>query len=314
MCFAPGTGDSSSSACPRPLTTTAIATTTSANPQLSLDLVSDVRELLTFPFMVHALEAGTIVAVLAASVGWYMVLRRQSFAGHTLSVMAFPGATGAALAGLPTSLGYYLACGAAALAMGRQGRPATRGFGAETAVIGTVQTVGLALGYLFLSLNNAILSGTESLLFGTFLGVTEGQVLELLAVAVATLAVLGFAARPLLFATVDRDAAHASGVPVGILDAAFLLVLGLAVAATSQITGALLVFAVLVAPAAAAQLVTPRPLAGLALSVAFALLVVWLGLGIAYFSIYPVGFYATTFAFGLYVLVRITRWALMRRS
>ncbi len=286
----------------------------SANPQLSLDLLFDVRELLSFPFMVHALEAGTIVAVLAASVGWYMVLRRQSFAGHTLSVMAFPGAAGAALTGLPTSLGYYLACGAAALAMGRQGRPATRGFGAETAVIGTVQTVGLALGYLFLSLNNAILSGTESLLFGTFLGVTEGQVLELLAVAVATLAVLGFGARPLLFATVDRDVAHASGVPVGILDAAFLLMLGLAVAATSQITGALLVFAVLVAPPAAAQLVTPRPLAGLALSVAFALLVVWLGLGIAYFSIYPVGFYTTTFAFGLYVLVRTTRWALTRRS
>jgi zinc/manganese transport system permease protein len=285
---------------------------TSANPRLSLDLVSDVRELLSFPFMVHALEAGTIVAVLAASVGWYMVLRRQSFAGHTLSVMAFPGAAGAALTGLPPSLGYYLACGAAALAMGRQGRPATRG--AETAVVGTVQTVGLAVGYLFLSLNNAILSGTESLLFGTFLGVTEGQVLELLAVAVATLAVLGFVGRPLLFATVDRDVAHASGVPVGILDAAFLLMLGLAVAATSQITGALLVFAVLVAPPAAAQLVTPRPLAGLALSVAFALLVVWLGLGIAYFSIYPVGFYTTTFACGLYVLVRITRWALRRRS
>jgi zinc/manganese transport system permease protein len=264
--------------------------------------------------MIHALEAGTIVAVLAAAVGWYMVLRRQSFAGHTLSVMAFPGATGAALAGLPTSLGYYVACGAAALAMGRTSRPSTRGFGTETAVIGTVQTVGLALGYLFLSLNNAILSGTESLLFGTFLGVTAGQVLELLGVAAATLAVLAFAARPLQFATVDRDVAHASGVPVGLLDVAFLVLLGLAVAATSQITGALLVFAVLVAPPAAAQLVTSRPLAGLLLSIAFALVVVWLGLGVAYFSIYPVGFYTTTFAFGLYALVRAARWALARRT
>jgi zinc/manganese transport system permease protein len=243
-----------------------------------------------------------------------MVLRRQSFAGHTLSVMAFPGATGAALAGLPTSLGYYLACGAAALAMGRTSRAATRGFGAETAVIGTVQAVGLALGYLFLSLDNAVLSGTETLLFGTFLGVSNGQVLELLAVAVATLALLAFAARPLLFATLDRDVAHASGVPVRILDAAFLLMLGLAVAATSQITGALLVFAVLVAPPAAAQLVTSRPLAGLVLSVAFALLVVWLGLAVAYFSIYPVGFYTTTFAFGLYLVVRVARWAPARRG
>ena len=98
--------------------------------------------------------------------------------------------------------------------------------------------------------------------------------------------------------------ARASGVPVAILDVGVPAVLGLAVAATSQITGALLVFAVLVAPPATAQLITMRPLAGLALSVAFALLVVWLGLGVAYFSIYPVGFYMTTFAFGLYVAVR----------
>ena len=98
--------------------------------------------------MVNALEAGTIVAVLAAVVGWYMVLRRQSFAGHTLSVMAFPGAAGAALAGLPTALGYYLACGAAALVMrGARGSSGVgspgRGYGAETATIATVQTVGL---------------------------------------------------------------------------------------------------------------------------------------------------------------------------
>jgi zinc/manganese transport system permease protein len=122
--------------------------------------------------------------------------------------------------------------------------------------------------------------------------------------------VLAIAARPLLFSTIDRDLAHASGIPVGVLDAAFLLLLAIAVAATSQITGVLLVFAVLVAPPATAQLVTTRPLASLMLSVAFALVVVWLGLGVAYFSIYPVGFYTTTFAFGLYLAVRTTRWAL----
>ncbi len=124
--------------------------------------------------MVHALEAGTIVAVLAAAVGWYMVLRRQSFAGHTLSVMAFPGAAGAALAGLPTALGYYLACGAAALAMAPTRRPGGPGYAAETAAIGTVQTVGLAAGFLFLSLNHGVLGGLETLLFGTFLGITAG--------------------------------------------------------------------------------------------------------------------------------------------
>ncbi len=275
------------------------------NPSLSLNPIDDVNQLLTFPFMVHALEAGTIVAVLAAVVGWYMVLRRQSFAGHTLSVMAFPGASGAALAGIPSALGYYLACGVAALAMSR-----TRGgrqSGTETALIGTVQTVGLAAGYLFLSLNHAVLGDAENLLFGTFLGVTAGQVLGLLAVAAAALVALALIARPLLFATVDPDVAQARGTPVGLLDAGFLLILAGAVAATSQVTGALLVFALLVTPAAAAQRITLRPLAGLLLSVLFALLIAWLGLGIAYFSIYPVGFYMTTFAFALYVIVRLWR-------
>jgi zinc/manganese transport system permease protein len=277
----------------------------SVNPSLKFDLIADLRELFAFPFMVHALEAGTIVALFAATVGWYMVLRRQSFAGHTLSLMAFPGATGAALIGLPVSLGYYLACGAAAIAMGQTTRTSTRGFGSETAVIGTVQTVGLAAGYLFLSLNSAILSGTETPLFGTFLGVTEGQVVTLLVIAVVALAVLAAGARPLLFSTVDRELARASGIPVATLDVLFLLLLALAVAATSQITGVLLVFAVLVAPPAAAQQLTSRPLAGLLLGILFALLVVWLGLAAAYFSPWPVGFYTTTFAFAVYVIARL---------
>ena len=273
-----------------------------ANPSLSLNLPADLRELVQFPFMVHALEAGAIVAVLASLVGWYVVLRRQSFAGHTLSVMAFPGAAGAALAGLSTALGFYVACIAAALAMGTARPAGARRAGEETAAIGTVQAVGLAAGFLFLSLNHQILDGLETLLFGTFLGVSAGQVVTLLAVAGAALAALALIARPLLFSTLDPEVARARGVPVRLLDVAFLLILALAVAATSQITGALLSFALLVAPPATAHLLTSRPLAGLLLSAAIAILVAWLGLAAAYFSVYPVGFYVTTFALAAYVL------------
>jgi zinc/manganese transport system permease protein len=279
-------------------------------PSLSPNPIDDLRQLFTYPFMVNALEAGTIVAVLAGVVGWYVVLRRQTFASHTLSVMAFPGAAGAALVGLPTALGYYVASTAAALAIGRSGsggqpRRAQSGKAGESAVIGTVQSVGLAAGFLFLSLNQAVLGGPETLLFGTFLGITRGQVLGLLLVALGTLATLTALARPLLFASVDREVAHASGVPVALLDALFLLVLGLAIAATSQLTGALLVFALLVAPAAAAQRLTVKPLAGLVLAVGFGLITVWLALAIAYFSIYPVGFYVTTIGFAIYVIARL---------
>jgi zinc/manganese transport system permease protein len=279
----------------------------SSTPPLSLDPVADLRQLFTFPFMVNALAAGTIVAVLAAVVGWYVVLRRAAFASHTLSVMAFPGAAGAALAGLPTALGYYVACTVAALAIGRGGRGDRRSHGSESATIGTVQTVGLAAGFLFLSLNQSVLGEPDSLLFGTFLGITHGQVLSLAIVALISLGAIAALARPLLFASVDREVASAAGVPVRRLDVLFLLILGLAIAAISQLTGALLVFALLVAPPAAARQVTMRPLAGLALSIAFALAVVWLALAIAYFSIYPVGFYVTTLAFALYVVTRAAR-------
>jgi zinc/manganese transport system permease protein len=183
----------------------------------------------------------------------------------------------------------------------------------ETATIGAVQATGLAAGFLFLSLNHQVLTGPETLLFGSFLGVSQGQVVALLVVGAATVLALAWCARPLLLSTLDRDIAQASGLPVTWLDTGFLLILALAVGATSQITGALLVFALLVAPAAAAQQLTMRPMLGLALSVGLALLIAWLGLGIAYFSIYPSGFFITTFAFGLYVLVRLVRWAATRR-
>jgi zinc/manganese transport system permease protein len=272
---------------------------------LSWNPVSDLEALTEFPFMVQALEAGTIVAVMAGAIGWFMVLRRQTFAGHTLSVIAFPGAAGATLAGLPLALGYFGACSLGALALSRVGRSERGGLSSESAAIGTVQAFGLGLGFLFVSLYGGQLTSLESLLFGTFLGITAAQVQTLLWIAVAALATLVAIGRPLLFASVDAAVARAAGVPTGALGLAFLLLLGLAVAATAEITGALLVFALLVTPAATAQQITSRPGAGLALSVALALAVTLLGLGIAYFSPYPVGFWVTSLSFGCYVAVRL---------
>ncbi|HWX88130.1 MAG TPA: metal ABC transporter permease [Solirubrobacteraceae bacterium] len=285
-----------------------------ANPTLSWNLAHDVHELLAYQFMVNALQAGTIVAVMAGVVGWYMVLRRQSFAGHTIAVMSFPGAAGAALAGLPGAFGYYLACGIAALAIGREGGEGHSGRSRESAAIGAVQVAGLALGFLFLSLYSGVLEQLETLLFGTFLGIDRNQVLTLLLVALVVLAALALAGRPLLLASLDPEVARARGVPVRALDVGFLLILGLVVAATSQITGALLVFALLVAPPAAAQALTPRPGPSLVLSVVFALLVMWLGLGISYFSIYPLGFFVTSFGFGVFLLAKLVALARARST
>jgi zinc/manganese transport system permease protein len=282
---------------------------------ISLNPVTDFEAMTEFPFMVNALWAGTIVAALAGAVGWFMVLRRQTFAGHTLSMIAFPGAAAAALAGLPLAVGYFGACGLGAVALAAVSRPgAESGQAGESAAIGTLQAFALGLGFLFVNLYSGQLASLESLLFGTFLGITTGQVQTLLWVTVAALLVLAAIGRPLLFASVDGAVARAAGVPTRLLGAAFLLLLGLTVAATAQITGALLVFALLVTPAATAQQLTARPGLGIALSVLIALLVTWVGLTIAYFSPYPVGFWVTSLSFGLYVAVRlgaeaVRRWA-----
>ncbi|HEV2974968.1 MAG TPA: iron chelate uptake ABC transporter family permease subunit [Solirubrobacteraceae bacterium] len=277
----------------------------------TLDPLSDLRRLTTYPFMVNALEAGTIVAVMAGVVGWFMVLRRQTFAGHTLSLMAFPGATAALLLGLSAAAGYFVFCTLAALAIGASASSQTRsGRSQESAVTGTVQAVGVACGFLFLTLYQGVLANFESLLFGSFLGITSGQVLALLIVAALALCFFAGVGRPLLFASLDEDVARAHGVPTRALALGFLIVLGLAVAATAQITGVLLVFALLVAPAATARLITARIWASLLLTVALGVAITWLGLALAYFFEYPVGFYVTTVAFALYVLVRATRAAI----
>jgi zinc/manganese transport system permease protein len=118
----------------------------------------------------------------------------------------------------------------------------------------------------------------------------------------------------LFFATVDPDVAAARGVPVRLLGALFLVLLGCAAAEVSQITGALLVFALLVMPAATAQQLTARPMASFWLTILIGLLTAWLGLAAAYYSVYPVGFFITSLGFAVYVLAAAARHGLRLAS
>ena len=270
---------------------------------LSWNLGADVHQMLALHFMVNAYRAGTIVAVIAGAIGWFMVLRRQSFAGHTLAVVSFPGAAGAIWLGISATAGYFAGSIVAALVIAMVPRsPSGRARSEESAVIGTVQAFALACGVLFVSLYGGFLDSLTGLLFGTFLGISDGQVVTLALVAGAVLVALAVIARPLFFATVDADVAGARGVPVRGLSVAFLLLLGCAAAEVSQITGALLVFALLVMPAAAAQQITTRPALSLVLAVVLAVAVTWVSLLVAFYSVYPVGFYVSTIGFGVYVL------------
>ena len=162
-------------------------------PQPSWDIVADIQQMLSYPFMVNAVRAGAIIAVVGGVVGWMMVLRRESFAGHTLAVIGFPGAAAAAWLGLATGYGYFTACIASAAAIAvltpRAGSGTMGGFTEESAVIGTVQAVALAMGLLFVSLYHGFLSGLTNLLFGTIAGVSDRQVIVLAGAGLACLVV-----------------------------------------------------------------------------------------------------------------------------
>ena len=286
--------------------------------RLTWNLSNDLQQLFGFHFMVNAFRAGTVVAVVAGAVGWFMVMRRASFAGHTLAVVSFPGAAGAVWLGISVTAGYFAASVTAALVLAMVPPSRAGGTSRESAVIGTVQAFALACGVLFVSLYGGILDSVTGLLFGTFLGISDQQIVTLLVVGVVVLAVLAAIGRPLFFATVDPDVASARGVPVRSLATVFLVLLGCTAAEVSQITGALLVFALLVMPAGAAQQITARPVWSLALTVVLALVVTWAALAAAYFSTYPVGFYVTTFGFAAYALAAAGRalggWAGSRAS
>jgi zinc/manganese transport system permease protein len=267
----------------------------------SWNVVHDVQVMWSLPFMLNAFRAGTVVAVLAGAVGYFVILRKQTFAAHTLSVVGFPGASGAIWIGVSATYGYFAFCCAAAAVIALaplRGRTLAN----QSALIGTVQAFALACGFLFVALYRGYLGGTTGLLFGSFLGVSSRQVLVLVVVAAVVLAVLCAVARPLLFASLDADVAQANHVPVRLLDVGFLLLLAAAVAETAQITGVLLVFTLLVLPPATAQRLTPRPARGVVLSVALAVATTWVALGIAFYSPYPIGFWLSSVAFALYLL------------
>ncbi|MDQ1508667.1 MAG: zinc/manganese transport system permease protein [Actinomycetota bacterium] len=273
---------------------------------LTWNLARDFNQLFQFHFMVNAFRAGTAVAITAAAVGWFMVLRRQTFAGHTLGIVAFPGASAAIWLGVSATLGFFAFCIAAALVIAAL--PRTTGGASsseEAALIGTVQAFALASGFLFVSLYGGFLNGLTSVLFGSFLGITDAQVVTLAAVAVVAVIILAVTRRPLLFSSVDPDVASARGVRSRLLSTMFLVVLGAAVAEASQITGALLVFALLVVPAASAQVLTARPGVSFLLATVFGIGITWAGLACAYYSPYPVGFWTTSIAFGTYVAARL---------
>lgn len=256
--------------------------------------------------MVNAWAVGTVIAVVAGVVGYFVVLRGSSFVAHAIPNAAFAGAAGASLVGVSTllGLGVFAFAGAAGIAwLGRRGR--------HDVATALAIVVMLGLGALFLSWGTEYEPEISALLFGNILGVSNGQ---LVATAVlGAIAVLTTAAvfRPLLLSSVLPEVGEARGVRASRIEVVFLMVVALATAMAVPVVGTLLMFSLMVAPPAAAGCWARRPGSAVALSMALALATVWASVALSYRTNWPVGFFVGTIGAAWYLAGRVwqaTSW------
>src|SRR5215218_3488944 len=259
----------------------------------------DWLEVLMSPFLRNALIGGSLVAVAAGLLGYFVITRQNAFAAHALAHIGFPGATGALLIGAPVTLGLAVFCVAGGVLIGLFGR---RVADREMAT-GTI--LAPALGVLFASLASANAGTTTSVLFGNLLAISSDQLVVFAVFTVAVVGTLAVLARPLVFASVDPAVAEARGVPVRALGLAFVVLLALTITMAVQVVGTLLLFALVVTPAATALRLTARPAVVAAIAVGIALASVWLGLVLSAMVNLPPSFFVVAVAVAVWLVVLV---------
>lgn len=249
----------------------------------------------------NSLWAGAVLGLLGGLIGTFVMKRDLAFAVHGISELSFAGAAFALLIGADIVLGSLVGSVLAALLLGLLGVRARD----KNSIIGVIMPFGLGLGILFLSLYEGRAANKFGLLTGQIVSVGTVQLQVLAIAAVVVMIALVAIWRPLTFASVDPDVASARGVPVRALAIGFMLLLGVSVALSIQIVGALLVLALLITPAAAAMRVTSSPRLVVILSVAFAMTATVGGILLALGGRIPISPYVTTLSFLIYVVCRV---------
>jgi zinc/manganese transport system permease protein len=249
-------------------------------------ITTTITTMLEYDFMRNAFAAAGVAAIVSGLVGYFLVLRGQTFAGHALGHIGFAGATGAVLIGVASVWGLVVFTVAAGIAMGLMGDRIS----SRDVAIGVVLALALGFGLLFLHYYTAFAAQATALLFGNVLAVDAATIGILVGLSVITLASLAAIMRPLIFASLQPELAEAKGVPLRFISTAFLAIVALAVSESAQIVGILLVFSLMVGPPATAQLLVTGLWSGMALSAGLALAEAWLGIATAYYTDWPVSF------------------------
>ncbi len=262
---------------------------------------SDWLDILGADFMRHAFIGGSLVALAAGMLGYFVVVRRTAFAAHALAHIGFPGATLAALVGAPITLGLAVFCVAGGLSIGVLGREVEE----REIATGTILAFATGLGLLFSSLATRNTRTITNVLFGNLLSITTEQLVVFALFTLALAAILAVIARPLAFASVDPQVAEAKGVPVRLLGVVFMVLLALVITMAVQVVGTLLLFALVVTPCATALLRTARPPMVAAMGTGIGLVSVWLGLVLSAMFNLPPSFFIVSISFVCWLLAII---------
>ena len=260
---------------------------------------SDYDQLI--PLVQNSLIAGALLGLMGGLIGVFVMTRDMSFAVHGISELSFAGAALALLFGLNIALGATLGSIVAAVIIAIMGSRAKD----RNSIIAVLMPFGLGIGILALALYEGRAANKFGLLTGQIIAVDDPQVFWLIATSLVVVTALLFIWRPLTFASLDLEVAEARAVPTKALGVAFMLLLALAVAASVQVVGALLVMTLLVTPAAAALRLTSSPLLVPVLSVSFAVVSVVGGILLALGGGLPISPYVTTLSFAIYLLARL---------
>ena len=258
-------------------------------------------------FMMNTWIAATIVAVIAGMVGFFAVLRGSTFAAHAIPNGAFAGAAGASLLGISTLTGLAVFSVAGALGIGALGRRARHDVATALALV-----LMLGLGALFISLSGQYAQETYALLFGEVFGISPDELLPIAGLAVVSAAGIAVLFRPLMLSSAMPDVAEARGVSTQRMEILFLLIMALTTTMTVPVVGALLMFSLMIGPAAAARSFTSRPGLAIALSVAFGVATVWTGIAVSYETNWPLGFFVGVLGAVFYLAGRA--WVTVRRT
>lgn len=258
-------------------------------------------EILQYSFIQNAFIASFFVSIVAAVVGYFILVRGLTFAGHAFSHVGFAGAAGAVWFGIDPLWGLLFFTVVAATAIGSLGKELQE----RDITIGIIFTLALAFGVLFLFLYTGYAEEAYSILFGTILGISLVNVVITALFSLVTLGVIALLFRPLLFSSFDPEVAEAQGVPTKLLSIIFLILVAITVSISVQVVGVLLIFTLLVGPAATAMRITKSPYSAIGLAIVLGLLYSWVSIFLAAVTNLPVSFYLATVSFGIYLPVRL---------